>query len=69
MDQSMIDYHGKHNLEEYALTLLSIVSDRFADLNINYSIRLAVTNIIFIEENLKFQHLVAIDGFDYFGKI
>lgn len=64
----MIDYHEKHNLEKYALTLMSIASERFADLNINYSIRLAVTDIIFIEENLKFQHATKIDGFEYFGK-
>lgn len=68
IDQSMIAYHEKHNLEEYALTLMSIASDKFADLNINYSIRLAVTDIIFIEENLKFQHATKINSFDYFGK-
>lgn len=68
VDQSMIENHGKHNLKEYALTLMSIASDRFCDLKIGYSIRLAVIDVIFIEKNLNFRYVRNNGGHEYFGR-
>lgn len=69
VDQSMIENHGKHNLEEYVLALMSIASDRFCDLKIGYSIRLAVIGVIFIEKNLHFRYVrTNVEGHEYFGR-
>lgn len=69
VDQSMIKYHGKSNVKDYAMTLMSLASFRFDDLEIEYSIGLAVTpDFLYIEEDLQYKSVYNYTN-EYLGNI
>lgn len=51
VDRKMQEYHG-NNIQAYVLTLMSIVSNIYADASIGNSINVAVVHILLLQEDL-----------------
>lgn len=54
VDRKMAEYHG-NNINAYVLTLMSIVSNIYADVSIGNSINVAVVHIFHLKEDLHLE--------------
>lgn len=54
VDRKMQEYHG-NNIQAYVLTLMSIVSNIYADASIGNSINVAVVHIFFLRDDLHIE--------------
>ncbi|XP_055309435.1 A disintegrin and metalloproteinase with thrombospondin motifs 9-like isoform X3 [Sitodiplosis mosellana] len=54
VDRKMHEYHG-NNIQEYVLTLMSIVSNIYADASIGNSINVAVVHIFYLRDDLHME--------------
>lgn len=54
VDRKMQEYHG-NNIQAYVLTLMSIVSNIYADASIGNSINVAVVHIFFLRDDLHLE--------------
>lgn len=54
VDRKMHEYHG-NNIQAYVLTLMSIVSNIYADASIGNSINVAVVHIFYLRDDLHIE--------------
>lgn len=54
VDRKMHEYHG-NNIQAYVLTLMSIVSNIYADASIGNSINVAVVHIFYLRDDLHME--------------
>lgn len=54
VDRKMQEYHG-NNIQAYVLTLMSIVSNIYADASIGNSINVAVVHILYLRDDLHME--------------
>ena len=54
VDRKMQEYHG-NNIQAYVLTLMSIVSNIYADASIGNSINVAVVHIFYLRDDLHME--------------
>ncbi|KAL5016574.1 hypothetical protein ScPMuIL_006163 [Solemya velum] len=59
VDKMMVNYHGKHAIEAYILTVMNIVAKLFHDPSIGNNVNIIVTRLVLLSEdqpNLKLSH-------------